>query len=58
MLCFTFSVSSSAGALGVMVSSVLWGHAIMHEKVRYAATLAWQQMDGTLRFSPNWSSRS
>ena len=27
------------GALGVMVSSVLWGHAIMHQKVRYAATL-------------------
>lgn len=27
------------GTLGVMMSSVLWGHAIMHEKVRYAATL-------------------
>jgi len=27
------------GGLGVMVSTVLWGHAIMHQKVRYAATL-------------------
>ena len=27
------------GTLGVMMSSVLWGHAIMHEKVRYAATV-------------------
>ena len=37
--------------LGVMTSSVLWGHAIMHEKVRYAATLPGRNGTGVAFFA-------
>jgi aquaporin Z len=42
---FYFLAQFLGGALGVVLSSLIWGEAITHEKVRYAATLP--GMNGT-----------